>query len=841
MNFTYKKLLVPAAIMTILSGCGGSGSDSGSSNTSQNAAPVLDAAALETQYSTTYISAADLLEWEFNFKESDDDFNDVVGLEQTYELDLLAGITDPDILDLLTVKNVTFMWEGPKCRNTFTTALDYPDICFPILEELGLMEDDDEGGRRPMSNILFAQELEIVDLQNLPKISTPIYGFNIQQDTVLVTPSMFAPILTDGQTAIIGLIYEVTDGVNTINRRVKITVTGEDSAPIFIQQDEQGEPILDTETGERIPVEVTGVAASEKDGLIVVDLLQGIFDQDAYDVAQLERQVGDLANTYNVKNRVDFTRQQITVTNLMGPDDLLAGTLNSSNLVKRTDEFGTTSFSLILDPSVYADQLVKDEEIVLTFTYTVSDGTNDVDRTFDFTIKGANLKNAPEFEAEDQTVIHEVLTNDVPLVINLFDKVTDPDHDEMFVADLEMSTSEYGIYQSRAASHGSIVLDPYFFSYLAPGETKDFTYTYKVTDGELTSAERVYTVRLKGANANLFAQTDNNDPGFEKYNLTDGPFYWQDSGSGDENTVDAGQLAVNATSAYSGASGLESMIGPVFTRLDMSGIQQGRIKERDAFYVSLFTKQTNKDNVKVIFNNDGDWNDLILEQASPSGSEEWVEHSFTVPSADPLFWSADTMFDVTFQSGIGFMDDVKLVKFNNNYVTRRLVDATFDSAGAGGWQISGDAMLEAVPEANRISAQAGNGLLITGGTVTTELYLDSIAFPQGAIKKGMRYIVQFEMRDEDFSGTDATPLEVFFREEVAAGTISRQLKGAVKDTFWNSYQFHINTVSAGHDENGAVNSNVDFDWTNAAVTFGLKIPAGATFHIDNIRVYPVPQ
>ena len=285
----------------------------------------------------------------------------------------------------------------------------------------------------------------------------------------------------------------------------------------------------------------------------------------------------------------------------------------------------------------------------------------------------------------------------------------------------------------------------------------------------------------------------------------------------------------------------------MYTRLNKNGIQQGVIVEGDSFYLNYFAKMPQAwGSINAIFNKEGVWNQVALEKATGNlGSTNWVEHTVTVPAASDFFTTQST-FDITFHSQQGIMDDFSIVKYNY-LVTRDLVpEGTFNLPDAGGWQVSGDAVLEVLESANRYqnTVDTQYGLKVTGGAATTELYLDSSVLPQGAVKKGMRYIVSFDLKDEGFvakpTGSGPAPLNVMFKEE--GGThIARRLYYADQTTAWSHYDLHINTVSDGNDLNGVVNTDVDFDWSTAATRFALQIPAGKTFFIDNIRVFPVPQ
>ena len=167
-------------------------------------------------------------------------------------------------------------------------------------------------------------------------------------------------------------------------------------------------------------------------------MIEGVFDQDVYDAANLINEVGDLTKIYNIAPRNDYSIETMQVHSFTPPEGILDGAYDIIQEFK--EGVGVVSYNLVLDPSVYADQLAKGETEVLSFSYIVSDGTNDVTRTFDFTIKGANEFNEPSF---DKAVIDKVVyTNENPQLVDLLEGVTDPEGDKMTLVDLVASTPE---------------------------------------------------------------------------------------------------------------------------------------------------------------------------------------------------------------------------------------------------------------------------------------------------------------------------------------------------------------------------------------------------------------
>ncbi len=827
MKFKYKNILVPV-IAGLLSACG---SDDNTA-TSNNSAPVLDTSALETAYSTAFINASveGQLEWEYNFSETDKLFDNPKGGEKInyMDIDLLTGISDADFNDRLIVKNMKFMWSGPDCGETVKTAIEYADICTPFLEELGLVG----------VNTVWEQEQEIRKLQNLPVVDTPIYGFDLGQSVVRVTPSEFSPILITGQTAELGLIYTVTDGETELNRRLKITVNGSDNAPEFINLNEYGEPIYKDNDGvTKINIDAPIASASEKSPKIKVNLIQGLFDADKYAVGEMEQQEGDLRNKYDNDH---YTIEALNVIGFTEPAGILPGTYTIDEASR--EGVGKVKYDIIIDPSTYADVLSKGETKVLTFNYIVTDGENEVPRTFEFTIHGANLKNEPFFT--DAKISKDVSTTDYPQVFSLLEGVTDPEGDAMKVVNLVRSDDDfYGLDTSAVFTNGVIKLDPYFVANLKAGDTKVISFTYNVSDGELESLEREFAITVTGGQANLLAAADNSDPSVELKSLADGPFSWQWSTANNANATNV--LSIDASAAHTGSQGLLSTDTNMYTRLNLDGIKQGLLDNKSTWYFNFFAKQAGAwSTIRTIFNKEGVWdqNDIALQFTTKStGSTDWVEHTSTVIET-PDFFTKDSKFDITFLSNKGVMDDFSLVKYTYLKARDLISEGAFSNGQASGWQVEGDATLTVEEEANRVQGtdDVQYGLKVVGGATASKLYLDSSHFTQGAFKKGLRYIAQFDLKTPTWV-KPAIPLNVAVEEE-GGNHFTRKLTYAeLSATAWNTYALHLNTGSDGTDVQGALNTDPMFKWDDVATRFVINVPAGHTFLIDNIKVFPVPQ
>ncbi|MCF2950260.1 hypothetical protein L0668_19285 [Paraglaciecola aquimarina] len=846
MKFKYKNLLVPA-VMTALYGCGG-GTDNEIVKIENKTAPMLDTSVLVVEgytdaaayangdikwMTSTYDNDDGKLEWEYRFKESAGSFpsNDSRNPEPVahVEIDLLTGISDADNGSALSVENVQFLWEGPNCSDTLGNAPDYPEICDPILEALDLF--DAEGN---IIDTTFEQEEEIRELQNLPVTNELIYGLELKETSIMVNPSKFAPILRTGQTSQIHLIYKVTDGESSIDRRIKIVIDGEDTAPVFIELNEDGEPILDDDTGERKPFEIKPIVLSEKDEPIKINIAEGIYDQDIEDIEILKGEVGDLTEIYRSQ---DYTVERLDVLGVTAPEGTPPGVYNPTNdTTKWTEERGIVEYMVEIDPAPYADALNRGDSVDLEFTYQVSDDNNTTDRSFIVTIKGADVVNPPEFT---EAVLDKPMgTNAAITTFDLKEGAFDLDGDNMQVIDFVAADGSTG-YGIDLSNPNVVKVDPYGFLDLAPGESRTLSYTYRLTDGLFTSDERTLNINVTGANHNLFHKTNPDYNTFETGSL-DGSA-WQ---GGD------GVASVAMEAAASGEYGLNVAADNTFMEIDVAGIEQGKIEEGDDYYISFNSKQNAAwGGVRVSFNKNGDTNDPFqIENSANGGTNDWVEHSLTYVDANEFF-TKDATFDVTFRLATGTYDNFSMIKYDYQKSRDLIPDGVFTSGTAGGWAVTGDVTLAVTEEANRVqnTDDLQYGLEATAGPGGGTLYLDSNNLIQGGIKKGMRYILQFDLSNPTYSdpnGANPSPLLARIVDEETGNWVRKGAFAKPSSTEWNTYAYHLNTQSIGTDWNGNLGkyaSDVDFDWENAKVRVEINIPGGQTFEIDNIKLFPVPQ
>lgn len=838
--------LLALSIAAALTGCGGdndsSSNDAGANGA--NRAPQLNVEALNTDRGQAMVVTSEneeVVRWEVSFNESENSFTDPSDANATvdfFDIDLLAGVTDPDG-DTLSVKNVTFIWPGPNCANTTVDAVNFPDVCDPILAEFGV-----ESGATVTPEIA----AEIREYQNLPVVDQAIFGFEFLEDRLRVTPRNFAPILLTGQTAQLGFNYEVTDGENTLRRQVVAIVNGEDQAPSFIESNADGTPRLDSE-GNQIPIEPPSLLVSEKAGLTNIDMTVGLYDQDIYDALAWQREIGDVENFYSsinnlyVKENLNIANFTITASNGMEVPDGFA------SFVRRVDPITgiMSGADLTINASVFADLLSAGEVVEVLVSFDITDGNNVVSREIMVTVLGADEENAPIFFDGIEKTIE---TTGDATSINLLEGVIELDGDEMSVIGIKfvgVTEQEYGVFFGESR----MTVDPYHFTYLAPDETKVFSYTYQITDGDMTSEERRVDITVKGVNANLAARGAASDPGFETGSLDTSAWKFQldpASSATEEN------LIVTDAEQHSGDYSLSSMQDGMFTTLGTTGIQQNQLNENDLFYISFYAKVAAAPwgtlngllNIGDTFDRNNAVENLTFQSAL-GVTNNWVERTATLRASDYFDPSAEEQISFSLLMNQNTqLDDFAIVKVNSGSQIRQLIsNGRFLSPSSQGWSITGGASLEVTLDANRASNPSGAdyGLQISNNTSETQrIELDPSFFPQGAIKKGMRYIIQFDMRTPSYtSETGAIPIE-FGIFEVGGNNFTKRVDFANRSpTEWTTYYMHIDTTSDSTYFGGNINSDVNYDWASATVQPALYVRPGDELQIDNISMYPVPK
>ncbi|WP_440875091.1 hypothetical protein [Thalassotalea sp. PLHSN55] len=844
MNFKLKHWVVPT-LLTMLAGCNSSDSDEAANQAPQLTMPEL----LETEYSTlqeVYDISTDqnVMQAQYTFNESDTFDNGAVH----FDIDLLKGFTDADDGQLLSIKNFKYVWVGPDCSDTIVAAANYPEICEPILTPLGY-----EIGQ---ADLLFEDRKIIRKAQNYPITDEILYGFEMKQTVLTVTPKEFVPILYQDEVSVVNISFDVTDGIDSVRHYVLAKIVGENVAPEFLELEADGSPVM--VDGETQPLAPHEVDVSEKSEKVTVNVLEGIYDQDIYQNEAFAREVGDLDDyyvyhtdtSYNQENiNINFNITNITFDGVTQPVDADGNEVSFTNTMRVEDPITgrLIGFEISFDPTKFADQLARGEVGIVTYNFTVTDGNNAdnvTERTATFRVQGANLQNEPAFEGplEKEIFAHADITT-----FDLLEGVLDLDGDPMEIIDVVVPP-EAEVFGIGVAADGSIVVDPYAFLYIEKGETEEFNFAYKITDGTLTSAERMFTLTIKGADVNLVI-----DGTFEDGVLGE---HWKTSNG--TNAEDPAGVVVNTDSAFTGNYGVETLVNDVGIRLHADGIKQDEITEDDSFYVSWQSKSR-----PVAEGGVGKWENIVVSIKNaftnanvytPVFSTMRGVYSQTLHTVDFLpdnFFEEDEPIEIKLsgKQSITF-DDVRLVKYRSTEA-RNLVkgnDGHFNSGTAANWAMSdADSTIAVTEEANQddSNTQTRYGLELTNGANWNSARLLPNGIKQGTFKSGIRYIVEFDFQNTGADTSNLEALELKLVDQTSGNFIASPKNRLSKSTTeWQDLRFHFVTDSETvyFGNNKPLASDTEFDWSLADdVRLDITMPPNTTFNIDNVRIYPVPE
>jgi len=240
--------------------------------------------------------------------------------------------------------------------------------------------------------------------------------------------------------------------VDGTSHDIMITITGANDAPVVTA-------ITETKT--------------ENDASHVLNLLAGASDADSSDTLSVTNYSASATDGASSPNVVTIPSGALS---LSGKD-------------------------LTVDPTKF-NYLAAGEQVVITVSYDVSDGTTTTANTATITITGAN-------DAPVVTAITETKTeNDASHVLNLLAGASDADSSDT------LSVTNYSASATDGASSPNVVtipsgalslsgkdltVDPTKFNYLAAGEQVVITVSYDVSDGTTTTANTA-TITITGAN-----------------------------------------------------------------------------------------------------------------------------------------------------------------------------------------------------------------------------------------------------------------------------------------------------------------------------------------------------
>ena len=334
---------------------------------------------------------------------------------------------------------------------------------------------------------------DVLSVSNVTQTGGALAAFSVVAGVFSLDPAQF-DLLAEGESEVLTFSYTVDDGSGAANgsasNTITVTVEGRNDQPT-------ASAVVDT--------------THEDAGLFSLDLLDGVItsDPDAADV--------------------------LAVTNLAqtgGPAAV----------------FGLAGGLFSLDPAQF-DHLAEGESELLTFSYTVDDGSgtanNSASNTITLTVEGRNDQPAA-LAVVDST--HE----DAALYsVNLLDGATTSDIDLTDSLSITNLVQTGGPAAAFGLAGGVFSLDPAQFNHLSLGDSEVLTFTYTVDDGSgaaNSTNSNTITLTVEGRNdvpvATAVFDSTNEDAGIYNLNLLDGVI-----------TSDVDQNDVLTVSAFSQTDG----------------------------------------------------------------------------------------------------------------------------------------------------------------------------------------------------------------------------------------------------------------------------------------------
>ena len=396
--------------------------------------------------------------------------------DTAYSVDLLAGASDVDVGDVLSVANLALVsgdasgvtvngnnldidpaaynslavgeseiisytydiidGNGGTVAQTATVTItgenDAPTVAAAITSTAN--EDDIAYSVDLLDGASDVDASDTLNVSNLVLVSGDASGVTVNGNSLDIDPSVYDSLAV-GESVVIDYTYDVIDGNGgTVAQTATVTITGTNDAPTVAA--------------------AVSATASEDDVACTIDLLAGANDVDATD-------------TLNVANL------------MLDSGDASGVTVNGN--------------SLDLDPSAY-NNLAVGESMVITYSYDIIDGNGgSINQTATLTINGAN--DAPTVSA---AITSTASQDDAAYSVDLLTGAADVDTTDILnIANLALMS---GDASGVTINGNSLDVDPAAYAGLALGESMVITYSYDVIDGNGGSVAQTATLTITGTN-----------------------------------------------------------------------------------------------------------------------------------------------------------------------------------------------------------------------------------------------------------------------------------------------------------------------------------------------------
>ncbi|MER2492762.1 hypothetical protein [Catenovulum sediminis] len=253
--------------------------------------------------------------------------------------------------------------------------------------------------------------------------------------------------LDSGQTRTIEYNYEITDGVESLPRKLTVTVTGEDFEPVAEED-----------------INVTYSKASTAES---IDLLEGIAD---FDGELLNVKAGSL--------------QQVSTNDFELPVTLEGNTLK-------------------VDVASIKDQIPNEQYVAFNYTYVVMDHNHEVSRDLTIGLLGVEPQPGEPFFANyflEENLTENSNATTVDLTVDVFD-----DDGEVSVKDVKFNGGAEMPKGIMLDGNMVTIVPATYSSDLQVGDEEEIVIDFKIEDesGNEAQGRRTLTVKIKGENNNL--------------------------------------------------------------------------------------------------------------------------------------------------------------------------------------------------------------------------------------------------------------------------------------------------------------------------------------------------
>jgi hypothetical protein len=297
---------------------------------------------------------------------------------------------------------------------------------FKVIHLLGTPEGNSSG-----TGVAVDADGDILRIVNVQTNLDDMTGFEMTGPRLGVRPLAIAPNLDSGQTLVLEVQYEITDGQASVNRTATISIEGEDFTPEF-------------------EANVSEVLSKFAD-ITTVDLLFGVEDKD---------------------------EEPLNVSEVAIPSDAPAGL------------FSLEGSLLTIDVPSVADSIEIGDSLTFDITYFVQDHNNSLPRTMTIDIRGVRIEPVPPIVNGPQTAETNTSGERVSIALTSEPAIVEENGDALSVdfATLVPRGDEPAFsFGESDIDQSVVVFDPMIFApHLEDGERKTFIYDYDLTDGEFT-------------------------------------------------------------------------------------------------------------------------------------------------------------------------------------------------------------------------------------------------------------------------------------------------------------------------------------------------------------------